>query len=151
MSDDTLLAALADALRPGSDLVEDIAAQGRGVYTWLTIDDELALAELSHDSRLAATSALRGPSEDAEVTGPRVLVFQAEPLSVELEVGPEQIIGQIMPPCAGQIMIETPAGQVHEAAVDNHGFFVLPTPTEGPIRVRCETETGRLRTDWITM
>jgi len=159
--DDTLLTALAAALRPGVDLIDEVAAQGRGVYAWRTVDDDLLLAELSFDSRTHEGAAMReaAPLREATETGtpgedpdePRVVVFEAAPLSIELEVTAGRVIGQIVPPGPGLVSVETATSLVLQVSADDFGFFELPPLPPGPLRVRCDTETGRLRTDWITL
>jgi hypothetical protein len=161
--DDALLTALTGALRPGVGLIDEVATQGRGVYEWRTVDDDLLLAELSFDSQthqgmaLRETSTLReggsgqSDSGEDEAAGPRVVVFEAAPLSIELEVTPERVIGQIVPPGPGRVSIETATSLTLQVTADEFGFFELPPLPPGPMRVRCDTETSRLRTDWITL
>ena len=168
--DDALFTALTAALRPvvkavdGVKLIDEVAAQGRGVYEWRTVDDDLLLAQLSFDSQTHQGMALRETvtlretmtmrehdDVDDEATGPRVVVFEAAPLSIELEVTPERVIGQIVPPGPGRGSIETTTSLTLQVTADEFGFFELPPLPPGPMRVRCDTETGRLRTDWITL
>lgn len=145
--DDVLLADLAAALTEVAPMYEAVAVRGRAAYTWRTIDDELALAGISFDSMLESASQVR----DGEAGGPRVLVFDAEGISVELEVTPDRIAGQILPPSAGQIVVEmqdVPEGTITIEA-DELGFFVLPEITSGIMRLRCETPAAKLVTEWV--
>jgi hypothetical protein len=154
--DDTLLTALAAALRPGVDLIDEVTAQGRGVYAWRTVDDDLLLAELSFDSReqqisgvRSAAEITRAPSESGDDPS-RVLVFEATPLTVELEVQADRVVGQIVPAGPGQVFVETDAVTIQVEA-DELGFFVLPGVPTGPIRLRCDTENSRVRTGWFRL
>jgi hypothetical protein len=154
--DEAVLAELAVALRPAAGLVEEVAAQGRGIYALRTLDDDLLLAELSFDSRRHGLGALRGAPEvtgnrsDSGDTTPRVMVFEAAPLAVELEVEADRVVGQIVPAGPGQVFIETAVATIQVEA-DELGFFVLPPLPPGPVRLRCDTDTGRLRTGWFQL
>ena len=148
MDDEELLAALAEVWREVGDLVDGVGVQGRGVYTWRTIDDDLALAELIHDSRLAPTAALRTAGEHDE---PRVLVFTSAELSVELEITVDRVLGQLVPPGPAQAYLEHGDGQTIAGEADEYGFFVMPRPPTGAVRLRCETGSASLRTEWISL
>ena len=153
--DDTLLAALAAALRPGVDLIDEVSAQGRGVYAWCTVDDDLLLAQLSFDSRehgMAGTrSAEMAPARaDVDDEAPRVMVFETTPMTVELEVQADRVVGQIVPPGPGQVSVET-ATVTMQVEADENGFFVLPPLPSEAIRLRCDTETSRIRTGWFRL
>jgi hypothetical protein len=143
--DDALLADLADAVRQVEPLARTVADHGYGVYSWRTVEAELLIASLSFDSSLEQVSEVRTEEEC------RVLVFSARPLSVELEVMSDQIVGQLIPPGVGEIRVETPAGEALRIDADERGFFVVsPLPT-GRVRLRCDTPTGRVVTDWVTL
>jgi hypothetical protein len=141
--DQHILDDLSDALR-GATLASTIAEYGKGVYAWRTIDQDLLLAPLSLDTSLEPVQERR-----ADAGGGRVLVFTAPPLSLELEVMPDCVVGQIVPPGPGEIHVETPAGVAFHVEADDVGFFDLPGNLRGPVRLRCDTPTGRLVTDWV--
>jgi hypothetical protein len=143
--DQHILDDLSYALREAA-LASTIAEYGKGAYTWRTVDQDLLLASLSLDSSLELVPERRsGPG------GARVLVFTAPPLSLELEVMPDRLAGQIVPPGPGEIQIETPDGIAFCVEADDVGFFDLPGNLRGPVRVRCDTPTGRLVTDWVRL
>lgn len=144
--DDELLADLAQAMRPVTAHVEAVARLGRGALAWLTVDDDLRLAALRFDSSLEPVSGLR----DGEAA-PRVLVFSAEPLSIELELLSDRTAGQIRPPGAGQVTVERPDGDMLPVDVDDTGFFVLSPLAGATVRIRCETAWGKLITDWFAV
>ena len=89
--DQHILDDLSDALRAAA-LAGTIAEYGKGAYAWPTVDQDLLLASLSFDSSLERVQERRADPDD-----PRVLVFTASPLSLELEVLPDRIVGQIVP------------------------------------------------------
>ena len=140
-----LLDGLADAIRAaGSAGV--ITEHGRGAYAWRTIDQDLLLASLSFDSALAPPDQRRADAADG-----RVLVFSAAPLSVELEVRPEGMAGQIVPPGPAEIHLETTGGPTAVLHADDAGFFQLSPVPRGPVRLRCDTPVSRLVTEWVPL
>jgi hypothetical protein len=80
---------------------------------------------------------------------PRVLVFTAPALSVELELLPGYVFGQVLPPCLARIRAETADGATIDVETDEAGFFNLSAVPRGRFRLRCETPAGRLVTDWV--
>jgi hypothetical protein len=149
--DDLLLADLADAVRDVGPLARNLADHAHGVYSWRTVDQDLFLASLSFDSSVQPTS--QSPSQSRSDPGQaRVLVFDAAPLSVELEVMSDQVVGQLIPPAAGDILVETETGDTLHLSADERGFFLLMPPLpQGMVRLRCDTPTGRVVTDWVTL
>lgn len=142
--DDALMRVLAQALRETQPLSEGVAARGKSAFTWRTIDDDLQLAELMFDSAQEAD-----PSYTRSVAEHRVLVFTAALRSVEIEVLSDRVVGQFLPPSAGEVGIEGDGGVLATVPVDELGFFVLePVPT-GVVRFHCTTPSTRLITDWV--
>jgi len=104
------------------------------------------LARLSFDSSVEPSPALRGDPGQA-----RVLIFTTTPLSLELEVMADRLVGQIVPPGPGEIVMETPDGTCLRIEADDIGFFDVAGLPPGRIRLRCDTPTGRLVTDWVCL
>jgi hypothetical protein len=144
--DQHLLTDLADALRDAAPLADTIAEYGRGAWAWRTVDQDLLLASLSFDSSLELAQGTRSDHDDG-----RVLVFTASPLSLELEATPGRVVGQIVPPGPGEVRVETAAGVIFHVEADDIGFFELPDLPRGPVRLRCDTPTGRLVTEWVQL
>jgi hypothetical protein len=142
--DELLLADLAEALREVSPLAELVAEQARGALAWRTVDADLMLATLSFDSSLEGS----GRSRDGEDEH-RVLVFHATPLAVELELQFDRVVGQIVPPGPAEITLEPADGVEVLVETDDLGFFILPRLPGGAVRLRCETASARLVTDWF--
>ena len=103
-------------------------------------------AELTYDSALEPVRGFRGDPGQA-----RVLIFTTTPLSLELEVMPGHVVGQIVPPGPGEIRVETAEGVTLTVEADDIGFFDLPHVPSGPVRLRCDTPVARLVTDWIRL
>lgn len=146
--DDTLLAELAEALRQTSPFVDGVAARGKGAFAWRTIDEDLLTAELAFDSATAPASSSRRSQAGG---GNRVLVFTTELRSVEVEVLPDHVLGQFLPPSAGRVEVEDSSGVVAVAEVDELGFFLLEPVPRGRVRLRCTTPSTRLVTAWVTL
>jgi len=150
--DETLLAELAAALKEIEPLRESVAERGRGAYAWRTIDDDLALAAIAFDSSLESETVLRDDDDDAA----RVLVFEADGISVELEVSPGRVAGQLLPPSEGRITVEQQTGLIEPASevtveADELGFFVVHGGVQGVVRLHCETPGAKLVTEWVRL
>jgi len=144
--DERLFEDLAEAVRATQPLADTIAAQAEGALTWRTIDEDLLQASLTFDSSLEAAAGTR-----AEPGQTRLLVFTSTPLSMELEVTQDGVVGQILPPGPGQIHVETPDGTEYSVSADESGFFELPSLPADAVRLRCDTATGRVVTDWVRL
>jgi hypothetical protein len=144
--DDALMADLAEAIRSVDPLTDRVAAFGRGAYSWRTIDQDLIRASLTFDSLLAPGSAHRTSGNE-----PRTLVFTATPLSVELEVQDDRALGQIIPPGPGQIVLDDVDGESTTFEADDLGFFIILPVPDKMCRLRLETGTGSMVTDWIRL
>jgi hypothetical protein len=144
--DQQILDDLSGAVREAASLAGTIAEYGRGAYAWRTVDQDLLLACLDFDPSLERVRDLRSDAGDA-----RVLVFTASVLSLELEVMPGRVVGQVVPPGPGEIRVEAADGVTFHIEADDVGFFELPTMPHGPVRLRCDTPTGRLVTDWVRL
>jgi hypothetical protein len=138
-----LLNDLSGAVRAAA-LAGTVAAHGKGAFAWRSIDQDLA--SLSFDSSAEPAPAWRAGSGQA-----RVLIFTTTPLSLELEVMADHVAGQIVPPGPGQIAVETPEGIAFQVEADDIGFFDFAGMPRGRVRLRCETPTGRLVTDWVCL
>ena len=138
-----LLNDLSHAVR-AAELAGTVAEHGRGAYAWRSIDQDLA--SLSFDSSAEPAPAWRAGSGQA-----RVLIFTTTPLSLELEVMADHVVGQIVPPGPGQIAVETPEGIAFQVEADDIGCFDFAGMPRGQVRLRCETPTGRLVTDWVSL
>lgn len=150
LDDDALMAELAAALR-APEVPADVLSAARSVYTWRTIDAELArITYDSTDAEFAGASSVRGAVADL-----RTLVFAARGTTIALELGPRELLGQVspVPPgAASSARLETSDGSVHEVLVDEFGCFtVSPVPR---LRFRLVLEVhglGPVVTDWVTL
>lgn len=142
--DDRLLATLDDAVSSARAVPSSFLAAGKAVYAWRTIDAELA--DLTYDSAAdpELLSAIR-----AESATLRALTFVSAGLTIEIEVTPEGLLGQISPVQAGQVTAYAGTADAGEeksgfdtAVIDELGFFVIrPLPAEA-FRLLCRTASG---------
>ena len=113
--------------------------------------EELEWHEVVDDTPAACTIVEYGQDWRTDSDDARVLIFTAAPLSLELEVMAGHVVGQIVPPGPGEILVETSDGATFRVNADDIGFFDLSDGPRGSVRLRCDTPTGRLITDWIRL
>ena len=127
--DEALLADLAEALRETRPFAPGVADRaGRAPSPLDLIDEELLTAQLSFDSDHAPASTSRRSEPAAES---RVLVFTTELRSVEVEVLPDRILGQFIPPSGGEVEVEDEHGVIATAHVDEW-ILRRPAGSRGP-------------------
>ncbi len=145
MKDDQVLAKLTEALEAIDPLPEAVLEAAKSVFTWRTIDAELA--SLVFDS---ATEDLAGVRS---VEATRQLTFRTPGVEIELVVLSEtsrRIVGQLVPPQSAEIVLHHEDGTrtVHS---DGLGRFTLHDVPAGPVRLVCrlEDESGAvIQTEW---
>ena len=86
----------------------------------------------------------------APATRERMLVFESEDLTLTLEVDGQVVMGQVIPPHADRITLESADGAVDETEADDSGFFLLRRPAAGPVRVKWRGESNGI-TEWIPL
>jgi hypothetical protein len=140
-TDDELLSELRAALsEPPVD--ENIIRAAEAAFNFRLDDAELELLILADDCDFNAV-LVRG-------TGPRLLTFHGERLSVTVEVDESGIIGQLTPSGAGQVTLMTTDGPQAVTDADEVGYFSLPPPASAPIRLDCTVGDDRFVTEWAT-
>jgi hypothetical protein len=145
--DDALLTAVKEALREQSDVPASFVDAGVASYAWHNIDAELAA--LTYDS---SQDMLAGASTRAEPAELRNLTFDANHLTIELEIISDRLHGQVIPPERGTVELRREDGSVATAEINDVGYFTAtPVPT-GTFRLYCNTDSGvAVLTDWITL
>lgn len=145
MKDDQLLAKLSEALEAADPLPESVLEAAKAVYTWRTIDTELA--SLVFDSATEDLVGVRG------VEATRQLTFRTPGVEIELVVLSEtsrRIVGQLVPPQAAEIVLHHEEGE-RTVRSDGLGRFTLHDVAAGPVRLVCrlEDESGAvIQTEW---
>lgn len=106
---------------------------------------------VGHEAPVACTIVEYGRDWRADSDDARVLIFTSSPLSLELEVMAGHVVGQIVPPGPGEILVETSDGATFQVEADDIGFFELSGGPRGSVRLRCDTPAGRLITNWVCL
>ena len=144
--DEQLLGALREAMRAREAVPSWFVEMGKNAYAWHNIDAELA--QLTYDSQADTEQLAFVRSETALI---RSLTFTSAHLSLELEVGEESLLGQVIPPQAGTVETYTKAG-LTTSPVDESGFFAVEPIPASPFRLRFHTAGGAdVVTGWITL
>ena len=145
--DDRLLAALGQALKAREAVPPWFIETGKSAFAWHNIDAELA--QLTYDSNEDRREAAVTRAETASI---RSLTFTSEHLTLELEVTGNSLLGQLLPPRAGELEIQTRAGEISTTEVDEIGCFLVDPIPESPFRLRCRAADGTdVLTGWITI
>jgi len=144
-TDDELLRELRAALREPS-VNEKLIRAAQAAFTWRTVDADLEILSLETELAVSDAAMVR----DAGQASPRVFAFHGERLSVEIEVDEHGIVGQLTPPGPARITLVTPDGPQAAADADEVGYFTLPLPPPGPMRLDCQRGSERFLTEWTT-
>ena len=143
--DGQLLEALRDALT--EEVPRTFIDAGKAAFAWRTIDAELAA--LTYDSAWDTVEA--APVRSAESAALRSLTFASDGWTIEIELTPEGLLGQLDPPAAGEIKASTDDGVLATARIDELGFFVLKPLPKVPYRLACTPDDGpTILTGWVT-
>jgi hypothetical protein len=144
-NDDQLLAELREAFHAAEEVPVGFVAAGKAAFAWRSIDAELAALadEVPSHEALAGTR-----TEHAAV---RALSFRADGLSIEIEVTADAILGQIVPPRAGRVEVQSLSGTEHTSVVDESGWFSIRPLPSTMFRLHLHTGTGDVVTEWITL
>lgn len=145
--DDQLLWELGAALRDAEPITDDDLGRARTAFAWRTIDDDLAFAALVYDSSLQERPLVRGTAAPDR----RMLVFEGDTVSVEVDATPDGLQGRIVPPGRADVALLTLSGSVDETTTDDMGSFALTATPSGPVRLSCRTATTHLVTDWVRL
>ncbi len=146
-SDDVLLVELKEALRNSELIPHRVREAAKAAFSWRGVDEEHELMLLVHDSLTENEAVVRNSITSA----PRTLIFEAGDLCLEVEVGSDDLMGQLVPPQPALVAVLTEEGTFAETDADETGCFQLPRPTAGPVRVRCTMATTSLATDWMPL
>ncbi|SDX97098.1 hypothetical protein SAMN05421504_10484 [Amycolatopsis xylanica] len=142
MTDEELLAELEAALRAADEVPAGFVDAGKSAFTWRGID-----AELTFDSAGAELAGTR-----ADPASVRALTYSAAEVTLEVEVGPDALHGQVVPPQAGELDVRLRDGGTTTVPVDAVGWFVVRPKPAGTFRLRLRTADGKtVLTDWTSL
>jgi hypothetical protein len=143
-SDDDLMGELKEALEEAGSVPPDVVEAAKAAFTWRTVDEELEMLTLTYDSVMTASSLVRGAGSPE-----RMLVFESDDLTMEVEVNDDVLMGQVVPAHHGRVILEDAQGPVQEAEADDGGFFLLRRPTGSPVRFKWIGGDTRVATEWL--
>ena len=136
--DDRLMAALGEAVRAAQAVPPEFTAAGQAAFTWRTIDAELAALTFDSAAEEAAVPAVR-----AEEASPRFLTFAGSELTIELEIGSDSILGQIVPAQSGHVDACPASGPA--ATAEHRRDRLLHHPAAAALAVPAELPPGLRR------
>jgi hypothetical protein len=145
MSDEQLLAELREALNTAEQVPDGFVAAGKAAFAWRTVDAELAaLAQEATDA-----DALAGVR--AERAAVRALSFLASDISIELEVTPDALLGQLVPARPGTIEVQAQDGSRQAVTVDESGWFAIRPLPSAMFRLHLQTANDNVITEWVRL
>lgn len=145
MSDEQLLAELREALNTAAQVPDGFVAAGKAAFAWRTVDGELAaLAQEATDA-----DALAGVR--AERAAVRALSFLASDISIELEVTPDALLGQLVPARPGTIEVQAQDGSRQTVTVDESGWFAIRPLPSAMFRLHLQTANDNVITEWVRL
>jgi hypothetical protein len=145
--DETVLAALREALRARQAVPPEFVEAAKSAFAWHNIDAELA--QLTYDSTRESAEVLSVRAEAAPI---RALTFSSAHLTIELEVTPDSLIGQVVPAQAATVVIHAGDGAETLFPTDETGCFSVRPIPPATFRLHCRTETGlEVLTRWISL
>ena len=146
--DDALMDGLTEAVARERSVPEHVMQAAKDTFDWRGVDVELQLLTLSFDSLLTDPVGVRGPGANST----RMLAFDGEDLTIEIEVGRDVLMGQVLPARSQRVILQCADGRVDEVTADAAGFFQLRRPTQGPIRLKwLSGEAAGVVTGWISI
>jgi len=146
-SGDGLLEELRSVLRRTDPVPAEVTDFAQAALGWRRLDAELA--ELLEDSALASESAAL-----ARGGGPRSLTFRSDDLTIDVELGPGALLGQLSPPPAGATveLQDEEGAAVATTESDTLGRFRLELEGEGRRRLRVvRPDAVPVETSWFTL
>lgn len=135
-SDQELTGALRRAFPP---VPERVIALGHAAFAWF--EPAAALATLTSET-IAVPTGVRGG-------GSRLLTFSGARVSVEIEVCGREIVGQLAPPSAAEVILRSPGGE-RGTRTDEAGSFALAGVPAGAVSLLFRlADATSVVTSWI--
>ena len=145
--DETLLAALREALAAREAVPAAFVEAGKTAYAWRNIDAELA--QLTFDSRRDTEMLASMRSEPAPI---RALTLQSARFTIEVSITDDAILGQLIPPQSGTGEVQTQSGRVSNTPINEVGCFVIEPKPDSPFRLRVRTtDQADVVTGWLAI
>jgi hypothetical protein len=139
--DDALVAALGEALQEEDAVPPRVTEAGKALFSLYSLEAELAALE--HGDELLA-------GVRSTTAGARELDFTLGNLTIHVELSGRQLSGQVVPPQAGEVDVQTQGDRPTRVDVDELGWFAVTPPPRGEFRLLFLGADGlRAVTDWI--
>jgi hypothetical protein len=147
-TDEEVLAELAEALRAEQEVPHALIHSGKAVWTWRTVDAELAA--LTYDSAVQMAHEELGMVR-SEAATLRSLTYASTHLTIDLEVTRDALLGQVQPAEVVRAEVVSRGGAVVPVEVDEVGWFTVRPVPRSPFRISCTTHDGSVKvvTAWI--
>lgn len=140
MNDETLEGLLRQAILIFDPVPPHLVQTAVEAFVLTTLEDELA--ELTFDSLTEAA-----PVRDGD--HPRLLTFSGAGVTLDLELTPRRLIGQVLPPEAAELELLGPT-PLH-LSTDALGRFTHDDVPSGPFALRCSVGETVITTEWVTV
>ncbi|MEU0473762.1 hypothetical protein ABZ333_14750 [Streptomyces olivaceus] len=136
---------LEEELRQAAAILDPVPAGLRGIAVdaFALHDLDARVAELTFDS-LVDGIPVRGESDP-----PRMLTFQADAVTVDVEVTEDGLIGQLLPPGPARIEVLSGPREYARLTADDLGRFTGEAPPSGPFALRLRTGREVVVTEWL--
>jgi hypothetical protein len=87
----------------------------------------------------------------AERAAVRALSFLASDISIELEVTPDALLGQLVPARPGTIEVQAQDGSRQAVTVDESGWFAIRPLPSAMFRLHLQTANDNVITEWVRL
>ncbi|MER6287620.1 hypothetical protein [Streptomyces sviceus] len=138
---------LEEELRQATAILDPVPAALRqiAVEAFALHDMDSRIAELAFDSVVDALP-VRG------ATGaPRMLTFHAGEVTVDVELTPRGLMGQVLPPQSARVEVLSGPQAGSPLTTDDMGRFTYEASPTGPFALRLRTGEQVIVTDWLTV
>lgn len=143
--DERWLELVREAISDSSVVPHSVREAAYAAYAWRTIDAELA--ELTFDSTREDPALAGSRSNQAPL---RSLTFSSSAITIELEVEPNALLGQLVPAQTGSVIVLLRDGTSSSVPVLDLGCFAIEPIPDQPFRLQLDGDS-RTVTDWITL
>ncbi|MEU3297261.1 hypothetical protein ABZ722_33620 [Streptomyces longwoodensis] len=134
-----------DELRQAAAILDPVPPELRriAVEAYALHDLDARIAELTFDSLVDAIP-VRGVADP-----PRMLTFHTGELTVDVEVTPHGLMGQLLPPQEASIEVLSGPQAGARLTADDLGRFIGDPPPAGPFALRLRTGDEVVVTEWL--
>jgi hypothetical protein len=141
------LAMLEEELRQATAILDPVPPGLRqiAVEAFALHDLDSRIAELTFDSVVDAIP-VRGAAG-----APRMLTFHAGEVTVDVELTPQGLMGQVLPPRSARIEVLSGPQAGVPLTTDDMGRFTSETSPTGPFALRLRTGGQVIVTDWLSV